>query len=560
MLCVHRARVERGRLVRCQRASETVFPTSDLHWLVLNVVVWLSSDLLVFHIAGDDASLVKVLLGVLEIFESVATWPTDILRVLGHEVVLVLLVDWRVALAGHNVAARSTLLISLSLIDTDVLSAGLVRNLGNSHGRGQFRWLDSRVLLLVGTSHANVEVEMLQGGSHVNRLVDTPLIWYSSACRWNSFTSIFSRRVLGELTVTWRFISSWIWSLFAFSDLLELGNYLHWVRVLSWGRLDLAVRTDGPTVSQFRVKQIALSRPHLRVLPLLHLNLLLNLGWNLPRWSVDLTLSSSSRPISYIVVLPLRHIHWSAIMRASRLWEQVVLIGWSLQVLVLGCLAIYCPWYLNLNVGSVAYLLLNNSLLLTSGAVKVLSRLVHQSVRWCASHCEVHVLCWTSACWSSSSLGCVLPVSFDTLNELSSFGVDFGKWVNCVVEMAILITHGPVVGNTSLNESPVTITSLCCGRHVVKVRVTATSIVSLPRVLKDGWWLVESSVHRRIHSLVVYWSRHLRRNVICTVIVGLMLATIGSGWHSVNSLPTFLRKHGALIDLLGIYFTVDWGR
>ena len=78
-----------------------------------------------------------------------------------------------------------------------------------------------------------------------------------------------------------------------------------------------------------------------------------------------------------------------------------------------------------------------------------------------------------------------MPVSFDTLNELSGFGIDFGKWVNCVVEMAILITHGPVVGNTSLNESPIAITSLSCGRHIVEVRVTTTSIMSLPRVLKD---------------------------------------------------------------------------
>ena len=93
-----------------------------------------------------------------------------------------LLIDWGVALTGHNVAARSAFLISLSLVDTDVLSAGLVRNLGNAHGRGQFRWLDSRVLLLIGTRDANVEVEMLQGGSNVNRLVDTPLVWYSSAC------------------------------------------------------------------------------------------------------------------------------------------------------------------------------------------------------------------------------------------------------------------------------------------------------------------------------------------------------------------------------------------
>ena len=99
-------------------------------------------------------------------------------RVLGHEVVLVLLVDWRVALAGHDVAARSTLLVSLS--DTEVLSARLVRNLGYSHRRSQFHWLDSRVLL-VGICDANVQVEVLQGGTHVNCLVDTPLVWYSSA-------------------------------------------------------------------------------------------------------------------------------------------------------------------------------------------------------------------------------------------------------------------------------------------------------------------------------------------------------------------------------------------
>jgi len=78
-------------------------------------------------------------------------------------------------------------------------------------------------------------------------------------------------------------------------------------------------------------------------------------------------------------------------MCASRLREQVVLIGWSLQVLVLGCLDISSPRYLNLNVGPVSNLLLN-SLLLPSRAVKVLSCLVHQSSRWGASHSEVYVL------------------------------------------------------------------------------------------------------------------------------------------------------------------------
>ena len=78
-------------------------------------------------------------------------------------------------------------------------------------------------------------------------------------------------------------------------------------------------------------------------------------------------------------------------MCASRLREQVVLIGWSLQVLVLGCLDISSPRYLNLNVGPIADLLLN-SLLLSSRAVKVLSCLVHQTGRWCASHCEVYML------------------------------------------------------------------------------------------------------------------------------------------------------------------------
>jgi len=104
-------------------------------------------------------------------------------RVLGHEIILVLLVDWRVALAGHDVAARSALLISLSLIHADVLSTRLLRNLGNSHRRSQFHRLDSRVLLLIGTCNANVEVEVLQGGTHINRLVDSPLIWYPGARR-----------------------------------------------------------------------------------------------------------------------------------------------------------------------------------------------------------------------------------------------------------------------------------------------------------------------------------------------------------------------------------------
>ena len=47
VLSVHRARVEGGGFVRCQRAAEAVITTRDLHRLVLDVVVRLADTFLV---------------------------------------------------------------------------------------------------------------------------------------------------------------------------------------------------------------------------------------------------------------------------------------------------------------------------------------------------------------------------------------------------------------------------------------------------------------------------------------------------------------------------------
>jgi len=90
-------------------------------------------------------------------------------------------------------------------------------------------------------------------------------------------------------------------------------------------------------------------------------------------------------------------------VRTSRLGKEVVLVAGCLQVLVPRRLHVLLARDLYLNVWSVGCLF-GQVLLLASGAVEVLSRLIHKWVIWCASHSQIYMLSRAAPCRPSPSL------------------------------------------------------------------------------------------------------------------------------------------------------------
>ena len=132
-----------------------------------------------------------------------------------------------------------------------------------------------------------------------------------------------------------------------------------------------------------------MSRTHLRILPL-HLNLLLDLWRDLTRGSVDCARTRST--ITYTVGLcRLLKVHRGTVMLSSCLAEKVVLVGGCLKVLVARALYVLGSRDLYLNIRPVAHLFLNG-LLLASWAIKILSRLIHNTISLCAANSQVHML------------------------------------------------------------------------------------------------------------------------------------------------------------------------
>ena len=126
-------------------------------------------------------------------------------------------------------------------------------------------------------------------------------------------------------------------------------------------------------------------------------------------------------------------------MLTSRLGEQIILVRRSLQVLVSRRLHIASPRDLYLDVWPITDLFLYR-LLLASRAVEILSCLINNLILRCASHGKIYMLGRASPSRACSSFRSIMSISFDTLNQLPCFGIDFGKGIYCVILVPVLIS------------------------------------------------------------------------------------------------------------------------
>ena len=129
------------------------------------------------------------------------------------------------------------------------------------------------------------------------------------------------------------FVCSRVGSVLAFSVGMKLRYNLHRITVLSCGGIYLSISS-----TQFWCEKIALCWPNLWMMPL-HLDLVVN-TWRdgTSRW---ISLGRINCMVWWLLVIYRASIVWSCCF-----WEQVVLIGWSLQVLSVNILL--GSWNLNL--------------------------------------------------------------------------------------------------------------------------------------------------------------------------------------------------------------------
>ena len=251
-------------------------------------------------------------------------------------------------------------------------------------------------------------------------------------------------------------------------------------------------------------------------------------------------------------------------MRTSRLGKEVVLVAGCLQVLVPRRLHVLLARDLYLNVWSVGCLF-GQVLLLASGAVEVLSRLIHKWVIWCASHSQVHMLSRAAPCRPCPSLWSVVPVALHAFNKLSCFRIYFSEGVNGVICNSSALICIPVARDSTLNESPVPCPTFRRVWHsnclVVKVDLTTTSIVHIGLSgAETRCWLVEATVNCRIHTSVL-GTGHLSSYVISTNIVRLCLTTTAwpGRWHCWDISIVTLRKYRARLLRLGLVCVIVYG-
>lgn len=170
----------------------------------------------------------------------------------------------------------------------------------------------------------------------------------------------------------------------------------------------------------------------------MHLNLLLYLGRYLARGRVNR--SGTARPVSHAVRLSLLQVDRRAVVLRSSLREQIVLVRWRLQMLVSSGLHILRPRNLYLNVRPIPDLLMDD-LLLSSRAVEVLSRLIHNLVlRGVAHRRQVHMLSRAAPSRPSAPLRCVVSVSLNALDQFTCFWVDLSEWIDGVVLIASVVS------------------------------------------------------------------------------------------------------------------------
>ena len=194
-------------------------------------------------------------------------------------------------------------------------------------------WLYCRKVICI--SHAHVQLEMLNCWADFQSLIDPSTVICTVSCSHCLVLGTLASSLV-HVIVLRGIISPRIRPLLALSPVLQSSDDLHGV-VMMLGRL--VYFAIG--ITKFGGKQITLSWTHLRVMTL-HLDLLVNARWNLTRWGITLDLIDS-------MVWRLLIVDWTAIVRSGCLWEQVVLVAWSLEVLSVD--ALLCSWDLYLDVG-----------------------------------------------------------------------------------------------------------------------------------------------------------------------------------------------------------------
>ena len=549
-----------------QGAAQTILTTSYLNRLVFNIVVRLGAHFFALNVTNTtlwiEISLCLIKISWCSVASAVR--GTRLLVALGwrvhDEIVLVLLGNRRLSLVHHDEVIDGTwrlLLLSgastiSSLWDDHIWCNGLVWNLDRSYRRSHIHRLQRRHFMRSSLRPADLKVKMLHGCANIDCLVDSSLVWRATSGRWNDLILvIFPGRILGELTVSGRFISPWEGSLFSFSILLKLRDNLHRVWLLCLRALWFAVSSDRSSVCQLWVEKIALCWSHLWILTL-HLNLLLDLGRYLTGRRVN---STWTRPaVTYAVRLSLLQIHWRAIMLRGSLTEEIILVGRRLKMLMSSSLHILSSRNLYLNIRPVSYLFLN-CLLLPCRAIKILCCLIHNLVRRGTSYCKINLLCWAAPCWPRATFRGIMSVALNTFNQLTCLRVNFGEWINSVVLVSGMVSKGSIIWNTALNESAVTSSTFCISRNIMQIDLaTATVILYASRIVEHWLSLLEAAINRWVHRLID-WAGHLWSYVVSTFVIRLVLTAIRSRRRASGIL---FRKHSARVHWGFAAFSVDW--
>ena len=204
--------------------------------------------------------------------------------------------------------------------------------------------------------------------------------------------------------------------------------------------------------AKFWSEKVALRRSNLGMMSL-HLYLVVNTrrdiaigGW--------ISLDRVDRVVRRLLVVDGTSIMWCRCFR-----EQVVLVGWGLQVLSIYILLL-CPRYLDLNIWLALTVPVSNLLssllhcFLFFWAVEVLLGCVHTLYIGWGGICtdKIYVLCWRPTCRSCSPIRCAVSISFYTFYQFSCFWINFGEWIgDSTVRYALCVSAYLVVLSCSCN-------------------------------------------------------------------------------------------------------------
>ena len=175
-----------------QGRPKTVISAGDLHGLVFDIVVGMSSVDLFLRDLRYAASVVVTSVRGLKVFESIGlgrrTHHLGVLRVAGawhlianHEVVVFMcFVERGLPLVHHHIVSGAWLR-TRGPADIHLGRDGLMRYLLGTHGRCEVYRLDGAEV--VRRLEAHVDIDVLHCRSHLNSLINTALIiWSAIAC------------------------------------------------------------------------------------------------------------------------------------------------------------------------------------------------------------------------------------------------------------------------------------------------------------------------------------------------------------------------------------------